>query len=378
MRYLYAILSLVAVLGTLAAVKASQISMLIGAGEAMKKAGPPPETVTLARVEQHNWEEILNSVGTVTAAKGVALSVDVSGIVTRLHFESGSVVKTGQILVELDSSIERAQLASLKARRDLAESSLKRTRALVDSGAIAPAMLDADEASYRGLVADFAALEAQIAHKVVRAPFDGKLGIRAVNLGQFLSPGTTIASLESTEACYVDFALPQQHAKQLQRGMRVRILPTSGGTDSIEGSLAAVAPELDPATRNIKLRASMPETPDKLRPGMFVKVEVVLPKRHELLVVPSTSIVHATYGDSVFCADEGTPAAPGGKPRLVARQQFVKLGETRGDFVSVLDGLHAGEAIVVAGAFKLRNGIPLVANDEVKLTPQLDPHPVNR
>jgi membrane fusion protein, multidrug efflux system len=378
MRYLYAILSLLAVLGTLAAVKASQISMLIGAGAAMQKAGPPPETVTLARVQHQNWEQVLNSVGTVTAAKGVALSVDVSGIVTRLHFESGSVVKRGDVLVELDSSIERAQLASLKARRDLAESSLKRTRALVDSGAIAPVMLDTDEASYRGLVADFAALEAQIAHKFVRAPFGGKLGIRAVNLGQFLAPGAAIASLESTDACYVDFALPQQHAKQLQRGMPVRIMPTSGGTDSIEGSLAAVAPELDAATRNIKLRASMPKTPDQLRPGMFVKVAVVLPEKHELLTVPTTSIVHATYGDSVFCADERTPSAPGGKPSLVARQQFVKLGETRGDFVSVLDGLHAGEAVVVAGAFKLRNGIPLVANDEVKLNPQIDPHPVNR
>lgn len=377
MRYLFAILSLLAVLGTLAAVKASQISMLMQAGEAMKKAGPPPESVSVRKAELQHWEHQIHSVGTVTAAKGVAVSVDVGGVVTRLYFESGAAVKQGQLLLELDSSVERAQLASIQARRDLAKSSLERTRALVGSGALAPAQLDADEATFRALAADVAALQAQIARKSIRAPFSGKLGLREVNLGQYLAPGAKIAALESTASYYVDFSLPQQHLSQLQPGMVVRILATQGDADIVEGSLSAVAPGLDVATRNIELRAALPETAKRLSPGMFVKVSVVLPEKRQVLAIPTTSVLHATYGDSVFCADKSGAPVAAGAAGLVARQQFVRLGETRGDFVSVLEGLNAGDTVVVAGAFKLHNGVPLVVTDAVKLEPQLEPHPAN-
>jgi membrane fusion protein, multidrug efflux system len=373
MRYLISLLSLVAVLVTLATVKASQISMLINAGKTMQKAGPPPEVVSTTPVQQQTWEDALTAVGSVVAAKGVALSNDAPGVVTRLHFESGASVTQGQILVELDSNVERAQRDSLRARRDLSETSLKRTQALVSSGALAPAQLDSDESVYKSLTADASALDAQIARKVIRAPFSGRLGLRGINLGQYLAPGTTITVLEAIQTVYVDFALPQQQLGNLRTGLSVRALDASRGTQLAKGTISAIEPQVDPLTRSVKVRASMPNREEKLRPGMFVQVSVLLPDQRSVLTIPATAVVHATYGDSVFLADSRSDGAPG----KVARQQFIRVGETRGDFTSVVDGVKPGEEVVTAGAFKLRNGIPLVTNNEVRLQPELAPLPAN-
>jgi membrane fusion protein, multidrug efflux system len=373
MRYLVSILSLIAVLVTLATVKASQISMLIHAGKTAQKAGPPPEVVSTTTVQQQSWDDALTAVGSVVAAKGVALSNDAPGVVSRLYFESGATVTQGQILVELDSNVERAQRDSLRARRDLSKTSLKRTQTLVDSGAIAPAQLDTDESNYKSLTADASALDAQIARKIIRAPFSGKLGIRAVNLGQYLAPGTTITVLESIQTVFVDFTLPQQQLSNLKTGLSVRALDASRGTQLAQGTITAIEPQVDPLTRTVKVRASIPNRDENLRPGMFVQVSVLLPHQRTVLVIPATAIVHATYGDSVFLAD----SKPDRVPAKVARQQFVRVGEMRGDFASVTDGLQSGQEVVIAGAFKLRNGVPLVTNDEVKLHPELAPHPEN-
>ncbi len=378
MRYVIAILSLVAVLATLAGVKASQISMLIGAGKAMQKAGPPPEVVSTATVEKQTWEGTLTAVGTVVAAKGVALSNDAAGVVTRLYFESGAAVKQGQVLVELDANVEHAQLASIRARKELADTSLQRTRALVNSGSIAPAQLDTDESTLKSLSADESAVGAQIGRKVIRAPFSGRLGIRAVNLGQYLAPGTTITVLEAIQTVFVDFTLPQQQIGDLKVGMPVRASEPSHSATLAEGTISAIEPAVDTVTRTVKVRASLPNQDEKLRSGMFVKVQVVLPERQALVVVPATAVVHATFGDSVFCVDNKPPTSPADKPTKIARQQFVKLGDIRGDFVSVLAGLTPGQEVVSAGAFKLRNGVALAINNEVKLDPQLAPHPDNR
>jgi membrane fusion protein (multidrug efflux system) len=376
MRYLIVILGLVVLIGALVAIKGSQIGMLIGMGEAMKKAGPPPEVVATTVAEKQIWENTLSAVASVVTAKGVAVSNDAPGMVSRIRFESGNSVKQGDILVELDTSVERAQLASLRAKHDLAEISVRRSTALASSGAVAQSQVDADSSQFKSLTADVNALAAQISRKTVRAPFTGKLGLRQVNLGQYLAPGTTVTTLEADKAIFIDFALPQQDLPKLHVGMTVRALQTGSPTPIAEGTISAIDPTVDPMTRTIKVRASLPLTEDKLRPGMFVRVDVVLPEKNEVVAVPQTAIVHASYGDSVFVGEQ--KPGPDGKPRKVAQQQFVKLGTTRGDFVAVVDGVKVDQEVVTAGAFKLRNGIPLKVNNQGGPVPSLNPRPENR
>jgi membrane fusion protein (multidrug efflux system) len=376
MRYLIVILGLVVLIGGLVAVKGSQIGMLIGMGEAMQKAGPPPEVVGTAIAKKQTWENTISAIASVVSAKGVALSNDAPGIVTRLHFDSGDKVKQGDVLVELDTSVERAQLASLKARRELAEISANRSKALATSGAVAQSQVDADESSFKSLTADASAISAQIGRKVIRAPFTGRLGMRQVNLGQYLAPGSTVSVLESAESVFIDFSLPQQDLSKLSVGMPVRALQSGDAKPIAEGTVSAIDPSVDPMTRTIKVRATLPNSDDKLRPGMFLRAEIVLPEQNEVVAIPQTAIVHASYGDSVFVGTE--KPGPDGKPRKVAQQQFVKVGATRGDFVAVLDGLQAEQEVVTAGAFKLRNGIPLKINNQGGPEPQLAPRPQNR
>jgi membrane fusion protein, multidrug efflux system len=376
MRYVIVILGLAVLIGGLVAIKGSQIAMLMGMGEAMKKAGPPPEVVSTALAQKQTWEDTLSAVASVVSAKGVAVANDAPGIVSRLHFESGDTVKKGAILVELDTSVERAQLASLKARRDLAQISVGRSKALVTAGAVAQSQVDTDESQLKSLTADMSALGAQIERKVIRAPFSGKLGMRTVNVGQYLAPGTQVTSLESADATLVEFSLPQQDLPKLQVGMKVRVLQSGNTKPLAEGTLSAIDPTIDPMSRNIKVRASLPDDAPALRPGMFLRVEVVLPRKAEVVAVPQTAIVHASYGDSVFVGEQ--KEGPDGKPRKVAQQHFVKVGATRGDYVAVVDGLNAEQEVVTAGAFKLRNGIPLKVKNEGGLQPSLDPKPENR
>lgn len=377
MRYVVAILSLIAVLATLAGVKASQISTLMDAGKAMQKAGPPPEVVSTRVAETQTWGGTLSATGSIMAAQGVSLSTDAPGIVSRLYFDSGKVVQQGQVLVELDSNVERAQLASVRARRELAATSLKRTQALVDSGAMAPAQLDADQSAYKSLLAEAATLDAQIQRKVIRAPFSGKVGIREVNLGQYLAPGTRVAVLEATKSVYVDFTLPQEQLSSLAVGMPVKVYEARGNTALADGTIRAIEPAVDTATRSVRIRASVANDNDKFRSGMFVRAEVVLPNEHAVTVIPATGLVHASYGDSVFIVEK-LPATAEKPAGTYARQQFVRQGESRGDFVAILDGIKPGQEVVTAGAFKLRNGSSVMVNNNVKLDPQLDPHPINR
>ena len=212
---------------------------------------------------------------------------------------------------------------------------------------------------------------------MIRAPFSGRLGIREVNLGQYLAPGTRITVLESTKIVFVDFTLPQEQLGSLKLGMPVRALDTTNNAQLAEGTLSAIDPAIDTTTRTVKGRASIPNRDNKLQPGMFVKAEIILPQNDRVTAVPTTALIHAAYGDSVFVV-ESKPAAVGQKPLTVARQQFVRPGETRGDFVDVLDGVKSGDEVVTSGAFKLRNGSSIVVNNSVKLDPQLSPQPVNR
>jgi membrane fusion protein (multidrug efflux system) len=324
-------------------------------------------------------------VGTVAGVESVAVSNDAPGRVVRIHFESGAEVKKGQVLVELDTSVERAQLASAKSRRGLARTNAARSKALFQQSVVSQSQFDNDQAQLEMANTDYQAIQAQIDRKMVRAPFAGRLGIRAVNVGQYLNPGTTLTTLEAVGGVFVDFTLPQRMLALVKDGMPVRISATQDGKEPLaEGTVSAIDPAIDEVTRSIKLRASIANESAKLRPGMFVNVAVVLPRRDKVTIVPLTAVVHAPYGDSLFVIEDKKADAPGmaqtpdGRPVKVARQQFVRLGEARGDFVVVREGIKPGEAVVSAGAFKLRNGSPIVIDNSVKPEPKLDPRPENQ
>lgn len=374
MRTVVVVLGVVVVVGGLAGIKGLQIATLVATGKQLEKSGPPPEAVSTAAAREEAWEALLSAVGSIAAVKGVAVSNEVAGLVSRIHFESGSHVKKGELLVELDTNVERAQLASARARAKLAELSLERARALFVSNSIARADLDAAQSGWASATADADAIEAQIARKSVRAPFAGRLGIRAVNLGQYLSPGTPVTSLETIESVFVDFTLPQEQLAVLEVGAPVRVAVEADAREPLDGTIAAIDPAVDPITRTIKLRATVPNEQERLRPGMFVRVDVVLPARSKAVIIPATAVVHAAYGDSVFIVEEKKDA-PGTK---VVRQQFVRVGAARGDFVTVREGLAAGQEVVSAGAFKLRNGMAVAIKPDVRPAPELAPHPPNR
>ena len=372
-----------ALLGGLGGVKFAQIKSLIAYGHAAVAAGPPPEVVGTKQAKQETWENRLFSVGTISPARGVSVSNDAPGVVSAIKFESGQKVRHGQVLAELDSRVERAQLSSLQAQLSLARISAGRARALFKENAVPKAQLDSAESMLESINGNALALQAQIDRKTVRAPFDGRLGIRLINLGQYLNPGTAITDLQSSGADFVDFTLPQQQLKQIAVGMAVRINEGLPGPQA-EAAIAAIDPTLDPVTRSGRVRAAVRKMEGMVSPGMFVNVSVVLPDKRSVTLVAATSLIHASFGDSLFAVEEKTDdkgavvAGLDGKPALLARQQFVKTGEARGDFVEIIEGVKQGQEIVAQGAFKLRNGAPVRINNSVKVEPQLAPHPENR
>jgi membrane fusion protein (multidrug efflux system) len=384
-RYALTTLLVLAVLGALVAVKGAQFQVLAAAGERGEKDGPPPEFVGAATSKAARWDRTIDAVGSVTSARGVALTSEVPGEITRIAFESGDKVKRGATVVELDSSVERAQLASALADRNLAELSAKRSSTLAAQGSLSQAALEETQAQLETAIARVDGLRAQLAKKTVRAPFDGRLGIRAVNLGQYITPGTTIATLESIDEAFVDFTLPQEQLDQAPPGTPVRITyGASGSRRTVDGEIVAIDPAVSASTRSAQLRARVPNADWKLRSGMFVDVSVILPAEDELVVVPMTAIVHAPYGDSVFVVadkpkdEPGMRTTPDGKKVQVARQQFVRTGVRQGDFVAVLEGLRADTQVVMSGAFKLRNGAPIVVTDKAVPEAKVAPHPENR
>jgi membrane fusion protein (multidrug efflux system) len=378
-RIFLPILGLLVLIGGLAAIKGKQIANLIKAGETFAKVGPPPESVSSDVARQLSWEGTLTAVGSIAAVRGVAVSSEGPGVVKRIAFESGNVVKAGQVLVELDTSVERAQLANAEARRDLAQLTVTRTRSLFAGKVVTQQQLEGDEAQLKTASAEVETLKAQIARKTVRAAFAGRLGIRAVNLGQYVGPGVTLTTLEALDSVFVDFTLPQQALGSIDVNMPVHVTVEGEHGLSADGKVAAIDPSIDQTTRTIRVRAGVPNTDQKLRPGMFAAVTVMLPQRASTVGIPATAVVHATYGDSVFVVEPAPPADSATKGNIkLARQQFVKLGESRGDFVAVLDGVTNGQELVTAGAFKLHNGSKIAIDNSIKLNPQVAPTPPNR
>jgi membrane fusion protein (multidrug efflux system) len=374
---------LVIVVGLLAGIKGAQIGSLMAFGKQMQAMGPPPEAVGSAVAKSETWETTVSAVGSISSLKSVAVSNEVPGTVSKIRFQSGEIAREGQVLVELDAEVERAQLASADARRALADRNAQRSKIMAAGNVISPAQMDDVEAQLKTATTDMAALRAQVERKVIRAPFRGRLGIRAVNVGQYLTPGTTVTTLDAMGGTFVDFSLPQEELATVAVGLPVRVT-MEGSKEPLTGTISAVDPTVDPTTRNVKIRAAIPELAGSPRPGMFVTVQVVKPVQASVVAVPATAIVHASYGDSVFVIEDKKPGSPGmdktpdGKTVKIARQQFVRTGAVRGDFVAATKGVTAGQSVVSAGAFKLRNNTPVVVDNTVQAKPQLEPHPPNR
>jgi len=371
--WILAAVGLVAVAGLLAGIKALQIDALIKAG---KSFVPPPESVASAEVKATEWEGSRGAVATLVAIRGVTLSSELGGLVRGIAFDSGSAVRRGALLVKLDVSAEEAQLASATADAALAKANLERARSLARGGANSQADLDGAEAREKQAVAAVANLKAVIGKKTILAPFDGRISIRQVELGQVLSPGTPIASLVALNPIHADFWLPQQALAELRVRERVRLRTDAFPGSIWNGEITTINPEVDSSTRNVRVRATFANDDGRLRPGMFANVEVRSSESRPVLIIPSTAVIFAPYGDSVYALREERDGA--GKVSLVARQRFVRLGERRGDFVAVDSGLTARETIVSSGAFKLKNGVAVVVNNALAPTPELAPNPSDR
>lgn len=363
-------IGLLLTVGALGGVKAAQINTMIKAGASF---APPPEAVTSAEVQEAEWVASRQAIGSLVAARGVTLGSELPGLIREVAFDSGAAVKAGTLLVKLDTSAEQAQLQSAEADAALAKINLERMRSLRKGESSSQADLDTAEARAKQASAAVANLQAIIAKKSIRAPFDGRISIRQVELGQVLPAGAPIASLQSVTPIHADFWLPQQALADLKPGQTVQLQTDTFPGASWQGVISAVNFEVDAASRNVKVRATFPNADGRLRPGMFANVRVLSAEQHRVLLIPVTAALYAPYGDTVFLIE--SKKDPAGKELLTVRQQFVRLGERRGDFVAVISGLERGQRIVSSGAFKLRNGMAVMVNNALAPNAQLEPTP---
>ena len=332
---------------------------------------PPPEAVTSIVVKREQWPTTTAVIGTMEAVHGVMVSADLPGAVARINFDSGKAVREGDILVELDTREERAQLAALEAQRDLAKVNYDRTEQLVKEGVISRLEYDQATAQQKQTEANVGAIRATIQRKTIRAPFSGILGIRKVNLGQYLSAGSAIVQLQSLNPIYVNFGLPQQALGQVHVGRNLRVTSEDIVGKAFTGRVTALDSVVDQATRNVQVQATLANPEGKLHPGMFVQVEVVQGESRPVITLPASAISYAPYGDSVFVITDLKDQK--GQTYRGVRQQFVKLEGSRGDQVAVVSGLNPGDEVVTSGVFKLRNGAAVQVNNKVQ--PGNDPAP---
>jgi len=360
-KRLILVLGVMAVLITaLGFAKFRQIESAVHAGAFQ----PPPEAVTSVVTQREQWPASMTAIGTIEAVHGVMVSADLPGTVARINFDSGKPVREGEILVELDTRQERAQLASLEAQRDLAKVNFGRMQELVNAGVISRMDYDQATAQQKATEANVAEIRATIDRKTIRAPFSGILGIRKVNLGQYLPAGSPVVSNQSLNPIYVNVGVPQQAAAQVHVGRNLRVTTEDVAGKVFAGSVTAIDSEVDQTTRNIQVQATLSNPEGKLRPGMFVQVEMPLGASREVIALPASAINYAPYGDSVFVITDLKD--PKGKAYRGVRQQFVKVEGSRGDQVGVISGLKPGEEVVTSGVFKLRNGAAVQVNNKVQ------------
>ena len=368
-KFIIVILGFAAVVFLLGAFKVAQIKELSSVSHV-----PPPTAVTTAEAQSVDWHPYISAIATLAPVEGATLSADADGIVSRIVADSGSAVKAGDLLVELDTSVEVAQLNASAARADLAKITFDRNKELWDSKSNSKSEFDAAEATYKQALADVEALKAQIAKKQVRAPFDGRVGIRLANVGQFVARGRALLPLQKLNPMYVNFSIPQRYLASIATGQEIEVKADAFDQNFV-GHITAVNSEVDAATRNIAVQATLANPEETLRAGMFVRVEVQLKGVETQIAVPATSVAYASYGNSVYVVEK--IKGKDGAEFLGVRQQFVKLGATRGDLVVITEGLKVGEQIVTSGVFKLRNGVPVQINNSAIPGANAAPKPAN-
>jgi membrane fusion protein (multidrug efflux system) len=356
------------IIGGLGFVKFRQIQTAIAEGAAFQ---PPPEAVTTIVARPEEWPETLSAIGSVAAVQGVIVSADLAGTVERITFDSGRAVRQGDVLVQLDTRQERAQLAAMEAQRDLARVNFDRMQGLLKDNVISRAEYDSATADTKQTEARVGEIRAAIERKTIRAPFSGILGIRQVNLGQYLSSGDPIVQLQSLNPIYVNFGVPQHVTTQVRVGREVRITSDDLAGAEFTGRITALDSIVKEDTRNIQVQATLVNPDGTLRPGMFVHAEIAVGGGRSVVALPATAISYAPYGDSVFIV--GEMKGPDGATYKGARQQFVKLEGARGDQVGVVAGVKPGDEVVTSGVFKLRNGVAVLVNNKVQ--PANDPAP---
>ncbi|MFK7967404.1 MAG: efflux RND transporter periplasmic adaptor subunit [Burkholderiaceae bacterium] len=369
------LLTLVGVVLVVGAIVYAKLGQFAAMGEAAANMQPPPEVVTAMVVGEDQWEQSFSAVGSLTAVQGVTISAEVPGRVKTIAFESGATVTAGDVLVELDTAGETADLRSAEAAAALANANLKRSRELSKRQLVSPAEVDTARAQAREAIAQVQMKRSNLALKTIAAPFDGRLGLRQINVGQVVSSSDPIVTLQTLDPIYVTFAIPQQRLNQIAVDMPVRLRTDAVKDDVFEGTVSAISPEVDPVTRNATVRAVIRNPSGQLTPGMFAEVDAILPDVLPVLAIASSSVQYAPFGNSVFVIEE--KEGESGEKSLSLRQQFVRLGQTRGDFVSVLDGLKAGEQIVTSGAFKLRSGMTVRIDNALAPKPSINPSPSN-
>ncbi|MBL9200263.1 MAG: efflux RND transporter periplasmic adaptor subunit [Opitutaceae bacterium] len=372
--YALTILTLVGLLLVLRGIKFGQFAAMGAAGAAFV---PPPDTVTAAAVVEDSWDNSILATGSFAAVQGVTIGAEVPGKVDKILFTAGAVVAAGEPLVQLDISTETAQLRAAEAAAELARLNLDRARALRSQNTNSAAELDIAEAQSKQAAASADSLRAVIAKKTIRAPFAGRLGIRLVNVGQILKDGEAIVTLQTLDPIFVNFSVPQQRLGQLAVGAAVRVTSDALPGESTDGKITAIAPEIDPVTRNVRVQATLANKAEHFRPGMFASVAVVLPATGKSLVIPATAVLYAPYGDSVFVIEDKKNEKSGAMEKIL-RQQFIRLGAARGDFVTVTQGLKLGDQVVTTGAFKLRPGGAVVIDNRLAPDAKLSPRPENK
>jgi membrane fusion protein (multidrug efflux system) len=371
LRFVIVIFLTLAVVALLFFVKYRQVKAAIAMSGSF---APPPAAVTTVIVRPTSWQPTVKAIGSLEAVQGVTVSADLPGVVKEILFESGKTAKAGDILVRLVTDEEQAQLDSAQAQRDLKVLSLQRERDLIKSHTASQSEFDTADAEYRQAEAAVAQAKAAIDRKTIRAPFSGVLGIRLVNLGQYLNSGDKVVPLQSTDPIYVDFTLPQQSLSKFGVGSEVQVRTDATGDTAFPGKITAVNSMVDASTRNFQTQATIPNPEGRLHPGMFANVDVLLPAQTGVLAVPSSAISYAPYGDSVFVVAELKDPITGKMFRGV-RQQFVRLGQTRGDLVAIVSGVKAGDEVVSSGVFKLQNNAPVQINNSVQPEAEDAPHP---
>jgi len=346
---------------TIGLFKFFQIKAAIAQGASYQ---PPPEAVTTIVAGVAQWPSTLDAIGSVEAVHGVIVSADLPGVVEAIEFESGRHVNAGDVLVRLDTSQERAQLAAAEAQRDLAKLNLDRSVMLLERKVVAPAEHDRFAAESKQAEARLREIRATIERKTIRAPFAGVLGIRRVNLGQYLNGGDPVVPLQSMDPVYVTFSLPQQDVSALRLGAEVRVSADQQAIPEANGRITAINSLVDESTRNLQVQATLRNPKGRLRSGMFVEVQASIGASTSVIALPASAISYAPYGNSVFVV--GNIKGPNGRPYRGVEQRFVKLGDGRGDQVAVVSGVKAGDEVVTSGVFKLRPGAAVVIDNKVQ------------